>query len=207
MTKYFGATYRIGYIMNNSCIKMKCIYVLWAFVFCSCADTQITEDMRRLMGQQITLSSDWEAVWRGRDTVVTNFMETPIKLVVYHDSLVCTTCQLSRMNDWDEIAAYADSLDKWFRIIYLFAPKKGDWGRVKMALKSGRFDYPVFIDPQANFVRQNPNIPKDKRLHSFLLDKNNKVVLVGSPLHNPALWMLYKSTIQKMIDNNGTLSE
>jgi len=39
------------------------------------------------------------------------------------------------------------------------------------------------------------------------LDKDNRVVLVGNPLHNPPLWELYKRTIQKMIDNDGVFPE
>ena len=82
-----------------------------------------------------------------------------------------------------------------------------DAQRVSIALKVNQLDYPVFIDQYATFVHQNPNLPKNQQLHSFLLDKNNRVVLVGNPLYNPALWALYKRTIQEMIDNDGVLPE
>jgi len=109
------------------------------------------------------------------------------------------------MNEWEEMATYADSLSQWFSIIYLFTPQKEDVNRLNILLKSDKFDYPVFIDFNGSFVKQNPKIPKNRQLHSFLLDKNNKVVLIGSPLYNPMLWELYKRTIYKMIDNDGVL--
>ena len=111
------------------------------------------------------------------------------------------------MSTWKDITAYADSLSQWFRIVYLLSPKQEDVHRVKVLLKSVHFDYPIFIDPHASIARQNPNLPKNKQLHSFLLDKNNRVVMVGNPLQNNTLWNLYKNTIQKMLDNGGVLPE
>jgi len=159
------------------------------------------------MGQKITISSDLNVVWNGKDTVLTDFTKAPAKLVVWTDSLGCTSCRASKMSEWNSIIVYADSIAQWFNIIFLFTPKKEDIDRVNIALKADKFDYPVFVDQNANFVKQNPKLPKNRQLHSFLLDKNNKVVMVGSPLYNPALWALYKTTIQRMMDNSGVLPE
>jgi hypothetical protein len=40
-----------------------------------------------------------------------------------------------------------------------------------------------------------------------LLDKNGKVVLVGDPVNNPALWEFCKTTITTLIENDGTMPE
>ena len=163
--------------------------------------------MEQLMQQNITLSPDWDVVWQGNNTVLKGVQEIPVKLVIWYDSLVCSSCQLSRMYEWNNIVTYADSLASWFSIIYLFTPKIDDIDRVNVVLKTNNFDYPLFIDRNSSFIKQNPNLPKNRRLHSFLLDKNNRVVLLGNPLYNPALWALYKRTIQEMIDNDGVLPD
>ncbi|MDR3093410.1 MAG: hypothetical protein LBU62_02055, partial [Bacteroidales bacterium] len=59
---------------------------------------------------------------------------------------------------------------------------------------------PVYIDKESFFHKKNPNIPSDERMHTFLLDENNKVVLVGSPIRNEMLWELYKELIQSQIE-------
>jgi len=159
------------------------------------------------MGQQITLFAEWSVIPRDTDTLLNDFMGTPVKMIVWYDSLSCASCQVNRMYEWTDIVAYADSFAQWFSIIYLFTPKKEDLGRVNMALNVDNLDYPIFIDQNGSFVKQNSNLPKNRQLHSFLLDKNNRVVLVGSPLYNPSLWELYMRTIQKMIDNDGVLPE
>ncbi|MCL2502373.1 MAG: hypothetical protein FWE99_04505 [Bacteroidales bacterium] len=181
-----------------------CIALLF---FLSCANNRLVKDIEQFMNRQIVLSADWDAVYKGRDTVLTDFLEVPIKLVVWYDSLGCGSCEVGKMHEWNKITAYADSLAPWFSIVYLFTPSRADLRSVDRAVRIDKFDYPVFIDKDAAFIRQNPKLPKNRRLHSFLLDKNNKVVMVGNPLHNPTLWALYKTTIQKMMDNNGVLPE
>ena len=171
----------------------------------SCTNDRLAKEMEQFMGRQITVPTDLNAVWNGRDTVLADFTKVPIKLVIWYDSLLCNSCQISKMSVWNAKVAYADSLAQWFSIIYLFTPKKEEANKINIALKADKFDYPIFIDQNGTFVKQNPNLPKSRELHSFLLDKNNRVKLVGSPLYKPALWKLYKHTIQAMIDNDGVL--
>ena len=178
------------------------------FLLYSCTNNHhLIKTIGQFTGQQITLSSDWDAVWKSRDTVLTSFFDAPIKLVVWYDSLGCLSCEAGKMDAWNDIVSDADSLATWFRIIFLFTPKKDGLQKAFIASRSDKLNYPIFIDQHATFLKQNPKFPKNRLLHSFLLDKNNKVVLVGNPLHNPGLWALYKRTIQMMIDNNGVLLE
>ena len=189
---------------------MKNTYVsLMLLLFCSCANNRLIKDMEQFMGQEINLSSDLSALWEGKETTITlvDFAEVSVKLVVWYDSLGCVSCDVNRMYQWSEMISYADSLAESFRIVYLFTPKKDDLRGINISLRADKLDYPIFIDPNATFVQQNPSLSKNRQLHSFLLDKNNRVVLVGNPLHNPSLWSLYKRTIQKMIDNDGVLPE
>ena len=40
---------------------------------------------------------------------------------------------------------------------------------------------PVHVDTAGVFIRENPHIPREAVYHTFLLDKDNRVVLVGNP--------------------------
>ena len=183
----------------------KILYLFAVLLLLSCSNNLRIKDVKQFMGQQITIPDDSYTVWKGRETILFDFTKTPINLVVWYDSLGCTSCEASRISGWSEIVAYTDSLNQWISIIFLFTPKKKDIHRVKIALQTDDFDYPIFIDQNATFVKQNSKLPKNSQLHSFLLDKNNKVVLVGNPLYNTTLWGLYKKTIQCLIDNDGEL--
>lgn len=62
-----------------------------------------------------------------------------------------------------------------------------------------KFDYPILLDSLGEFERLNPHLPQNKALHTFLLDENNNVLLVGNPLHNKKIEeMFYKVVEEKL---------
>ena len=185
---------------------MRLIIIFLTLLIGSCTNKRLIRDIEQLKSQRIILPTDLKPIWDGRDTIVTDFINVPVKMVIWYDSLICASCEVNRMYEWGQIISSADSLSQWFSIIYLFTPKNGDVDQVEVKLKADAFNYPIFIDHNAAFVKQN-KLPKNRHLHSFLLDKENKVVIVGSPLHNPQLWELYKRTINKLISNDGLLPE
>lgn len=53
-------------------------------------------------------------------------------------------------------------------------------------MKRDKFDIPVYIDSEDRFNRLN-RFPSDPIFHTFLLDKDNKVAVIGNPVHNLAV--------------------
>jgi len=176
-------------------------------LLCSCTTYRLAKEIEEFTGQQINISRDWHTVWKGKDTLLYRFSEAPVKMVVWFDSLNCASCQIVRMYEWNKYVSYANTIEKWFHIIFLFTPNSDDLYEASMMLKRVSFGYPIFIDQDATFVKQNPKLPQNRQLHTFLLDRNNQVIMAGNPLNNLKLWELYKNTIEKMVDNNGIYKE
>ena len=57
------------------------------------------------------------------------------------------------------------------------------------------FVYPVYWDEKNEFYRLN-RFPSDITFQTFLLDKNNKIIAIGNPVHNPKIKDLYMNIIQ-----------
>lgn len=55
----------------------------------------------------------------------------------------------------------------------------------------------IYVDTTQHFRRHNPNIPSDVMFHTFLLDSDNKVILVGSPIQNNRIQNLFKKIIKE----------
>lgn len=62
-------------------------------------------------------------------------------------------------------------------------------------------DYPLLIDKNNEFVIKNHLPENDTRFHTFLLDENNRVILIGSPLFNNRMKELYFQEIERCIPN------
>ena len=68
---------------------------------------------------------------------------------------------------------------------------------------SGINNFPAgYIDKKNEFCSINSNILKSN-YSTFLVDKNNRVVLVGNPLSSDAMWSLFRKTLDNMLANDG----
>lgn len=64
----------------------------------------------------------------------------------------------------------------------------------------------IIIDKEDVFLQKNSLEKYSDMYRTFLLDKNDKIVLVGNPLRNIDLQDLYSDMIRKLIQNEGKMS-
>lgn len=131
------------------------------------------------------------------------------RILVYVGEGECGVCSL-RLPEWytkiNELRQTGiDSMQ------VLFVVEEREMPRMEAAVAEShiaRIREIVAIRPDSSrlFLTTNP-IPSDYRFHTFLLDKENRVVLVGSPIGNPKMWNLYKSTIARLAAHGGTLPD
>jgi hypothetical protein len=62
-------------------------------------------------------------------------------------------------------------------------------------LKFNELGLAVFYDKNTDFIRQN-QLSSDPLYQTFLINPENKIVLVGNPVSNTALWNLYKKAME-----------
>ena len=118
------------------------------------------------------------------------------KILLYVDSLGCTSCR-TKLSEWKRLIQETDTLFvQKPDFLLFFQPKTNGLEELKMLLRSNGFNYPVFIEKE-NVIMKLNNFPKEPKYQCFLLDKENKVVMVGNPVYNPAIWELYKKIIRE----------
>ena len=183
-------------IFKHSCI------VIILFCFCGCSRMRARKELQRLSQIEICIPADLEVYCEGRsvDTLTDGHIGA-IKQIIYYDSTGCSSCQINRLA-MTESLFMQDSTGR-FTPILLFAPGKDQYGNVVKSLKEQAFPFPVFIDRTNEFIRRNDPILADTRFQSFLLDRNNRIVLIGNPLNGDAMWELFKSTLENMLAHDG----
>lgn len=62
-------------------------------------------------------------------------------------------------------------------------------------LKRENFHHPIWIDKE-NMLNKLNHFPADPTFQTFLLDKDNRVLAVGNPIHNPKVKELYLKIIR-----------
>lgn len=129
----------------------------------------------------------------GQDTVPKYSIHTnKYSIITYVDSIGCTSCKL-QLKKWQNFHIELDSLtDSSVPIHFFLCPK--DKQEIIVILKHEQFNYPVCIDEKDSLNILN-HFPQEISFQTFLLDKNNKVIAIGNPIHNPKVKELYLKII------------
>lgn len=114
------------------------------------------------------------------------------KIIVYVDSVGCTSCKL-HLSEWKNYINYMDSIQtNKVQFLFFFFPKNGR--DIYITLRIENFKHPICIDTLDVLNKLN-HFPSDMQFQTFLLDKNNKVMAIGNPVQNPKIKELYLNII------------
>lgn len=183
-----------------------CVWML-----ASCQESR-EEAMLRLVkkwnGKEIKFPSHSTFTVLGKDTIDFSFVDADYKVLTYIDSMGCASCKL-QLPRWKEWVLEVDSLtDGQVPFLFYFHPK--DMKELRYLTRRDGFSYPVCFDEKDELNRLN-RFPSDMTFQTFLLDRNNKVVAIGNPIHNPKVKELYVDLITgkespKTVGNSTTVS-
>lgn len=185
---------------------MKFLLILISIIlFLSCTETRHRKkQLERLFSTEIILPDTSLLFNKSPDSL--NW-DIPAKMVMYFDAEICASCAIAHIEEWNKIKHITETKKNKFRTLFIFAPKQKDIQTIKQVFQVIHLENKlVYIDDRQNFITNNPTIPEDAMFHTFLLDRKNKIVLVGNPVHNEKLWELYKNTIDQLIKNEGVLN-
>ena len=169
--------------------------IMCVWVLASCQESR-EEAMLRLVnewnGKEIKFPSRSVFTIQGKDTVNFPFQEADYKVVTYIDSVGCTSCKL-QLPRWKALVAEVDSMTNG-RVPFLFYFHPKDMKELRYLTRRDDFKHPVCFDENDELNNLN-HFPADVTFQTFLLDKANKVVAIGNPVHNPRIKDLYLEII------------
>lgn len=168
----------------------------------SCTKWKTQKELKHLIHTEIHIPQ-MEIVQNGirRDSLA-NAPADKIKLVIYNSSGGCTACKVSHLKDLDNLFELS-SINEMFVPIVIFSPSPDEYGELLRQLAYYPHNYPIYIDKKDAFMQLNRNLPVDTRCHTLLISKTNRVVLVGNPTTNDALWHLFITVLENMCNNDG----
>ena len=169
------------------------------FFIYSCKDHKKREEAAKIVnewiGKEIRFPENAPCYASCKDTLqelCNEHFQKEFKILLYVDSTGCSSCRL-KLYEWEQLMEEADSLFQGKVGFLLFFQPKSVKDMSYLFIRD-RFDYPVFIDLNRTIDSLN-HFPQAMQYQCFLLDKDNKVILVGNPVLNPKIWKLYKDRI------------
>lgn len=174
------------------------IALLLITLFISCKDTKEERIIRLISewnGKTILFPQSMNLISYIDTNEVIRFSDVKKKYTILHyvDTIGCVSCKL-RLSEWGKLIRELDSISNQNVncLISFFPMRKKE---LIKSLKINKFKYHVHIDEKDSLNHLN-NFSKEDAFHTFLLDSNDKIIAVGSPIHNSKVKDLYLKIIR-----------
>ena len=171
------------------------VWIMCLWLLASCSESR-EEAMLRLVNEwkdkSVIIPVRSVFTVQGKDVVDFNYRDAEYKILVYTDSIGCTSCKL-QLPKWKRMIAEVDSLTGG-RVPFLFYFHPKDPKELRFYLRRDNFTYPVCFE-EDDYINRLNRFPSDMTFQTLLLNKENKVVAIGSPVLNPKIKDLYLEII------------
>lgn len=159
-----------------------------------CCNSKRAEQMSvvsSLMGREIVMPENL-TIHILNDTIDFSLGDADYTIVAYIDSAGCTPCRM-KLKDWDKLINQLKTIPE-VDLAFVMVINSSDTTKLNHIIKRNEFLHPICYDPGRYFAIRN-QLPETDAHHTFLLDANNEIVLVGNPAINPKIRELYKRVI------------
>ncbi len=148
---------------------------------------QLTKLNKTYKGKEIVLSSKLS------DSIFKDKTKKSNTILVYYNA-DCSVCY-KELQQWKNLISYFKEIDKNLNIKFiLFTLTKA---QTEAGLKKTGFSKSLIVyDKKNDFLKQYEHV-EDKEFNTMLLDKDNKIVTIGSPLKSDNLKRIYTELITK----------
>jgi len=164
--------------------------------FLSCGRYDTLRKMKEMRSAPVNLDLTHMECWQNDSLLKCRPWESiPLKLCVYVSPDHCTSCYLKKMFQWEDFLEMEKA--KKFYIYYIFTPQDGCEETFHKFFFQAELDHPFYLDKKKEFLSLNPHIPQESMFHTFLLDENNNVILIGDILHNPKVEEEFKCILEE----------
>ncbi len=171
--------------------------LLLAVASTGCKKAKLRSQQKELMAATIVLPDRITCIYNGEVYPMPDPLRDRAKLIVYIDSSGCTTCRISRIGQYHKL--YQLSQEKGtFEVCLLLSNVDLNGIPVIRYLSDLEIEHPVYVDVDNEFLKLNPVVPEDCRMHAFLTDKSGHPLCVGDPAGSNKMLEVFQGALDKL---------
>jgi len=183
--------------MKTSQVKFHFLPLCIILCLLSSCTNRIKDEIQKWQGKQLILPDNHLMINPGRYSI------DPLKKRLKILTLVNANCGkcVEELTDWKRFISQVDTGHVGFIFLChsqdeLMLLKRTDSLIIKLS-------YPYFQDPDKKLISRN-SFSDDVRYQTFLLDTENKVILIGNPIYHAQIRNLYLKEIQERLNTADT---
>jgi hypothetical protein len=150
-----------------------------------------------MIGQRVVIPENVVTYSTEKGYGVFHTSSIPRKQFIYFfDSTACSTCQLKHLFELTPLFD-KEKEDATLNVSVVFSPQKKKAKLFLEELPYYNIEHEIVVDSSASFMRINPFLPSEPMFHTFLLDEQGKIIMVGDPLQNPKMWQVFEKACEE----------
>jgi len=173
-------------------------FMAFLTIMCSCDNSpRLIQEVKKLNGKIVEFPK-YEIL--AFDSILTQdscYNTNDIKLVSYIDNVPCTPCILNMLQN--HVNEVNKELGEGFP--YMIVLQTDDRQKLINTIREYNFRIPIMYYRDSRFADVN-KLYVLARNKTFLLNRDNKIVVVGEPFANKQLWNVYKKAINQLKHGN-----
>lgn len=167
---------------------------------CNSHKHDVQKAVEKMQMSAIAIPYDMMTCWAGDSIIeVSPWNKAKLKLVHYVDSATCSTCYLQKIALKKNLFSMETLSNNEFYNIFIINPDGKAKKKLKLKYLEKSIPQAIFVDSANFFLKANPNIPSESMYHTFLLDENNKIILVGNPMLNKQIEEMLLSLVEEKL--------
>ena len=167
------------------------LFLTFALFTLSCGNDRrdkLADLVEEWQGKQIIFPEKMVFTVYGEEPVDFSIPDADYKVLIYTDSIGCTSCKLG-LGEWKEFIHEVDSVTGGTVPFLFFFHTKSERDIINQ-LKIFQMNLPVCMDSEDQLNRLN-RFPSDMRFQTFLIDRENRIRIIGNPVNNINVRSLY----------------
>lgn len=172
--------------------KILLISLFWGLLSCGGNKyQQVSQLTKEWSGKEILFPEKMEFSLYGKEIKYDTIPDSRYRIVTYVDSLGCASCKL-RLSAWKDLMLQMDTMGLDVPILFFLHPFNSR--ELRAILRRDSFDYPVCMDIEDRLNKKN-KFPTDLNFQTFLLDKQNRIIAIGNPVHSHKVKKIFFSIL------------
>ena len=184
---------------QNNTIKVSVLMIIVLLCMMSCGNNnnEIIGEIKQLSGQHVVFPSGYRIYYSDSSDISTNKCA---KIITYIDDIPCTTCEINALHTIvNEMSKLTPNIPY---LIVVHTRENND--EVLYMLDSIMYLPTPLIYYSSDTFKIANHLDVHAVNRTFMVDDNNRIIVVGEPWHNKKLKELYKKAAKALISNKNS---
>lgn len=172
-----------------------CTLAVFVLAFFSCNNDRIKREIANFSSCDVVIPE--YRMLELRCSIVTDSLDAyPLVVVDFKEMKSCSNCVIAEIAGSERRALSEDNCGT-FGVLHIISANAEDSALVYRNLCRERVRGVVLLDTCNAFLSANPQFPSSPLLHTFVMDRHGKVLLVGNPFSGEKMKSMFGKIVEE----------